>query len=405
MPRVLIFRRDSFCYDSLNVFSERLAKALDHMGVETDFFDAGAEGAIRFSSDNIFEKTKYDAAVAFNAGGQHNSFLDDGSNVFDHYGIPFFNYIVDHPLVHHGNMRSECENYYVVCLDRDHVKYIEDHYPLVKGTFFLPLAGIENGAETDTSYEEFLNRPYDVAFTASFDDFRVLDEEIDGYPRLLKELVNSQIDIMLDNRSMTVEGALKIALESNGAMSEAGISYEDAAVATRITNRWIKAYIREEVMRYLLLAEIPVHIWGTGWDRMTDVDHDLMILHDPVSYDKLPSVCDKSRICFNIMPWFKDGLHDRVPTAMLAGAAVLTDGSRYIDELFTAQGSEENIYTYELADPESLPGILRRMIDSPEELYEVSVRGMSFAKKNMTWDALAAKFYGFITSVRDTDVK
>ena len=39
-----------------------------------------------------------------------------------------------------------------------------------------------------------------------------------------------------------------------------------------------------------------------------------------------------ARIALNVMPWFKDGAHDRVFTAMLQGTAALTDDSRYLRE-------------------------------------------------------------------------
>ncbi len=340
----------------------------------------------------------YDAAIAFNAGGQHNAFLNDGRNAFDAYGIPFFNYIVDHPLVHHGNMSSSCRNYYVICVDGEHRDYVDRHYPEVKGSFFLPLAGSAPDDQTGQSPDEFSSRPYTLGFTGSFDDFRILDEEIDSYPLLLKSLVNTQIDILLSDRGLGLEASLDTALDAMGLKDNPELDYEQCAVSTRIVNRWIKAYIREETVRYLLLGGEPVHIWGTGWDRMDDVPDGSMIVHPPVSYDSLPGICNQTRICFNVMPWFKDGMHDRIPTAMLSGAAILTDGSRFIDKL--PNGGRDMMCLYDISRLEELPGYVQSLVNDPEGLYETACRGREYALKHFTWNSLAKQVISIMESVK-----
>ncbi len=339
----------------------------------------------------------YDAAIAFNAGGQHNAYLNDGRNAFDAYDIPFFNYIVDHPLVHHGNMTSSCQNYYVICVDGEHKDYIDRHYPEVKGAFFLPLAGSAPDDYTGQSCEEFLSRPYTLGFTGSFDDFRILDEEIDSYPVLLKELINTQIDILLTDRSLGLEKSLDMALDAMDLKDNPELDYEQCAVSTRIVNRWIKAYTREETIRYLLLSGEPVHIWGSGWDKMEDVPDGAMILHQPVSYEKLPEICKQTKICFNVMPWFKDGMHDRIPTAMLSGAAVLTDGSRYIDAL--PNGGSDMLCLYDAGNLNALPRYAEELVCDPVRTYETAERGRNYASKRFTWHVLAEQIISIIDKI------
>ena len=45
------------------------------------------------------------------------------------------------------------------------------------------------------------------------------------------------------------------------------------------------------------------------------------------------------------MPWFKNGIHDRIFNSCLNGAVSLSDSSIYIDELFT---DRQNIILYDL---------------------------------------------------------
>ena len=48
----------------------------------------------------------YDAVLAFNAVGQQNYIYDD-RNLWDSMGIPFVNYIVDHPQMHEKGTHAQ----------------------------------------------------------------------------------------------------------------------------------------------------------------------------------------------------------------------------------------------------------------------------------------------------------
>lgn len=39
-----------------------------------------------------------------------------------------------------------------------------------------------------------------------------------------------------------------------------------------------------------------------------------------------------AKVSLNVMPWFKDGAHDRVFNSILNGAVCVTDPSRYLEE-------------------------------------------------------------------------
>ena len=67
----------------------------------------------------------------------------------------------------------------------------------------------------------------------------------------------------------------------------------------------------------------------------------------------------RAKISLNVMPWFKDGAHDRVFNSMLNGAVCLSDGSRYLDECLK---DGEDYVKYDLADLAELPGKIRRIL-------------------------------------------
>ena len=79
-----------------------------------------------------------------------------------------------------------------------------------------------------------------------------------------------------------------------------------------------------------------------------------------------------ARIALNVMPWFKDGAHDRVFTAMLQGTVALTDDSRYLREECR---DGENICFYSLRALEQLPDQVVSLLEDPVRMAELAERG------------------------------
>ena len=59
------------------------------------------------------------------------------------------------------------------------------------------------------------------------------------------------------------------------------------------------------------------------------------------------------------MPWFKDGAHDRIFTAMLQRTVCVTDDSRYLRGEF-ADG--EGLVYFSLKEREHLPGLVKTLL-------------------------------------------
>ena len=102
----------------------------------------------------------------------------------------------------------------------------------------------------------------------------------------------------------------------------------------------MRSYFRGEIIKSLVEEEIPVHVFGANWDKLDCKKKEYLIPNgrevDSVTCAR--AIAD-ARISLNIMPWFKDGAHDRVFTAMLQHTLSLTDDSKYLREI-AADGKE-----------------------------------------------------------------
>ena len=89
-----------------------------------------------------------------------------------------------------------------------------------------------------------------------------------------------------------------------------------------------------------------------------------------------------------VMPWFKDGAHDRVFTSILNGTVCVSDESKYLLETLKEQ---EGVFYYKLQEIEQLPQLVKRLL-TEDELREKAVpRGKEIVEKDHTWVARARK--------------
>lgn len=96
-----------------------------------------------------------------------------------------------------------------------------------------------------------------------------------------------------------------------------------------------------------------------------------------------------SRISVNVMPWFKDGAHDRIFNTMLNGAVCLTDSSLYLEEILK---DEENVLLYNPSHMEVVPEKVGRLLEEPGQKTLQNIREQAYhtALKDHTWASRAS---------------
>ena len=333
-------------------------------------------------------RREYDAALVLNSWGEQNVSLDSGENLFDKAELPFFNWIMDHPGEHIGHLSTRCRNYHMICVDRDHVTFLKKYYPDIRSADFLPLP-VEDEDTAETSFESFINRGYDVVFSGNCQDTDHMRELFEQCPEDRRELLYFLAEHLLEHRELSYEAALEEVLE---AVYEREISAEEMREYVSLTTPvipYIRACVREEVIRELMKSDIRLHLFGNGWERFQkELSSGNTVLEGTAGFEELSGIYRNSKMVLNIMPWFRNGTHDRIPAGMFAGAAVITDHSRYLDEIAEKDGIDSGIVFYDIAHPGELEGILKDRLDNAEKLYENAITGRGFAEKRMHADAV-----------------
>lgn len=380
IERIILFRGD---IETTGYFSEQMEKTLIANGYQTIFYDYECEKA---SLERIlpFIQRGKTAIVTFNyhgIAGPNEVCFDEASGRFmwEDFDIPYINIVVDHPFYYDRFLKQVPPNYYHVSIDRYHDAYMTYYYPEIKRGPFLPLAGTSLHEKGD--YKPISERSMDIVFTGNYtkpEDFDLYierhgDEYADFYRGMIKELLD-QPDLLLED--VARRHILREIPEAT-----------DDDIKETISNMifldmYIRFFYRGEAVRVLAEAGYKVHIFGGGWEDLECKNPENLILGGSLNSLQCLEKISDAKISLNVMPWFKDGAHDRIFNTMANGAVCVTDGSIYLHEIIEDQ-RQAAFYTLEEID--KLPQVVGDLLANPEKMQTMADEAFSFVMKEHMW--------------------
>lgn len=380
MKKIVVFEHG---VETLSFFSMQIAKYLTQAGYAIFVYDLELEQPEeQMRKLRKFCKAGETVVITFNFNGLRgeDEFYNQGELFWKQLRIPCINIMVDHPFYYPALLDKVEEElgrelYYQVAIDRDHEKFMKRFYPQWKEhVIFLPLAG--------TRVEEIpKQKEYDVVFVGNYtlpSHFRKYIERIDDeytafYDGIIADLI--------EHPDMTMETAFEKHLKRE--MGE----ISDRDLRTCMGNMifldlYVRFYFRGDVVKRLAEAGIPVHIWGAGFEQVECEKPENIIIEGPTDSEGCLKALSKAKIALNIMPWFKDGSHDRVYSAMLNGAVCVTDESVYLKEECR---DGENIMFYSLQDYSDLPDRIRDLLEQDQQREKIVQCAYEKVGKKHTW--------------------
>ncbi len=391
MKKVLLFKGD---IETQGYFSERIAEALEKMGHETFVYDLSRPWESTGKFFRFFEKDNT-VLINFNFHGMSGEeyFLDEnGTMMWDALKIPSYNIVVDHPMYYHHFLEKVPQGYHHISIDRNHEKYMRRFFPQIENGPFLPLAGTElypNKSNVPIQY-----RKYDVTMVGNYchpDTFKKYITRIDDE---YTAFYYGMIDDLLANPWKTVEEVAESHLiDELGEVPEEELKKTMAALT--FIDLYVRYFLRGQAVQELADAGIKVHVFGDGWQRLPcKHSENLINMNSLDSEGCLKKLC-QTKISLNVMPWFKDGAHDRIFNTMLNGAVCVTDSSVYLDNILH-DGGDCRIYS--LSQMEKLPDIVRELLKDPEQMQQIADGGYEMAKAGHTWAHRAKVLHELIDS-------
>ena len=384
--RIIFFEGD---IETTGYFSRQMEKTFLKEGYQTYFFDyekaaKSASGLLRFI------KRGETAVVTFNYHGLcgKNEIVYDeemGGYIWDTFDIPCINIVVDHPFYYHHFFECLPKRYIHVSIDRNHDRYMQEYFPDIRRGPFLPLGG--TGLYEDGNYPKIADRPMDVVFVGNYEapeNFNVYIERIDDeYTAFYMGVIN-ELKVHPDR---LLEDVMKehILREIPEATHE---ELKETMGHIIFLDMYIRFFFRGEAVRILAEAGIRVHVFGSGWEQLVCSAKENIIVGGSLDSLGCLEKISQGKISLNVMPWFKDGAHDRVFTSILNGTVCVSDESKYLLETLKEQ---EGVFYYKLQEIERLPQLVKRLLIEDELRKKAVTRGKEIVEKEHTWAARARK--------------
>lgn len=291
----------------------------------------------------------------------------NGENYYDKLGIKSYNYIVDSPIYYEDSLKQAPKLGTLLCVDKKHVEYVKRFYKNINNAYFLPLGGDNGVLGIQDDWEK---RKIEVLFVGCRKvDLNTVDFSEDEWDMLLK---------LLKNTDLLTESVLEQKIRGiNPQIDE--INLREKIWENRKIDICLVTYIRERVLQVLIEAGIDVNVYG-NWEGWEYVNNPHFIQGGFLSQEEVLDKMKDSKIVLNVMPWFKDGIHDRVINAMLAGAVCLTDNSKWMSEMFD---DREDYWSYSLKELEKLPQIVKKILKGNHD--EMRMRAYKKADDGHRW--------------------
>lgn len=344
-------------------------------------------------------------------------------SLWDETETPCHNILLDHPLYYYQFYDRLPKHYRQWSVDRKHQEYMKNYYPEVSLAGFLPLAGtllsetplsgvpvsgtafseasvseaafsggdavqklgILSKTAADTGLLSMEKRKQGVVFTGNYTPPSVFEPYILRNGKEYADFYYGIIEELLRHPERTLEEVGEERLrEEMGAVGKEEL--RQCFAYMNFIDLYVRNELRGRVIASLAEAGITVSVYGKGWDKLWAEKGKVFRKHCRVegALDSLGClrVMTQAKISMDVMPWFRDGAHDRIFNSMLNGAVCCTDGSRYLSEQLI-DGQE--VVFYDRSHLEQLPGQVQDLLDHPERLALIQEMGFWKAAAGHTW--------------------
>ncbi|HBD78689.1 MAG TPA: glycosyltransferase family 1 protein [Roseburia sp.] len=379
--------------ETLSYFSHQMAGEFQKLGYAVFFYDLKQEES---SAGKLrkFIRPRETVLVTFNFQGLEKEagvYREGIGYLWDTYHIPCYNIAADHPYFYDDRLKDLPEKYRHISIDRRQKAYFEEFYPEYVSRGFLPLAGTglrqgedeaktgKAGAQGDA---EQAAPCYDVILTGNYTKLSFFEPYINWINEEYAAFYRGIIDDLLEHPACTVEEVALAHCEREMG-KEPNDQLRIALHKMIFIDLYVRNYWRGKAVRTLVNAGIPVHVVGKGWEELENVRHpECLKLHPQTDSVTCLEMLADAKVSLNVMPWFKDGAHDRVFNSILNGAVCVTDPSCYLEEELH---EGEGVCYVALQDMDALPEKVKDLLQNDSGRNEIVRRGRAIVEQKHTW--------------------
>lgn len=378
-------------YGSLRLHVDQLAEALRGLGAVVDVVDLVAPDP----APRLLAAVAGGTDCVFGFSGVGSDIAVPG-RFLERPGFVYATFYVDHPVHHLQRLSARIERHAVFFLDRTHVGFTETWAE--PGAFshlgFLPPGANTLAAPVDATDPGFAARDLALLFTGTYRGAPVAPWA-DWPQNPARTLAAETSRRMAEDGRLPLLDALRATLEAAGAALTPDLLRTAAPLLSAIQLH-AEAWHRHRMLAALGGAGVPLTVYGNGWAPLCAL-HPSFRFGGVGSFEETLALLRRARVVLNINNGFVAGGHERVFTAMCAGAAVFSEQSGFYAEAFR-QGEE--MATYDINRPDQAAERLAALLADEPRQAAIARAGHARAMGEHRWETRAAELLGVVRSLR-----
>lgn len=365
-------------YGVLRLFIDELAEAFGRAGVRPVVIDAQQSGALAAA---LQDRSLHGARLVFtfNILGEA---LHEGRPIGQVFGAPHVIQYVDHPLAHTDKLDGTTGDAGLLFVDDTHAAAVERAYG--PGRFahlgFCPHAAIGEARTPDPDPDAFLKRrPIPILFSGSI--FDPGPRPWADFDDVVRQIHDAAFDIAMGEEWMPAHDAVAMAMGGLG-LDPADPRWRLLYKGAGLVHQHVRMHRRLMVLNAAARLGLPIHACGRGYEPWLEAFGNITHL-GALDVTESIAVMARSRVLLNVNANFGGGSHERVFTAMKAGAAVASDASTYYRSQFKP-GAEIVFYRWGQLDSD-LEGIAA-LAENPDAAFQLARAGRARVLDQHGWD-------------------
>ena len=374
---ILIYKSDPICYGVLNGFADAIADRLDAMGYLVELFEL-----IPGREDELLQFT----GLRFRAvlGIQTYAFsirFQDGRNLHDEIKGPKINLIFDHPIWLKHHLEKGPKDQFVITHDKNYVTFIEDYFPEVKKTFWIPPGGSLWPAREE--------KEYPLTFVGSYHDADLWQGEYETAQEISGGIAAEFMEEARSHLHWPWEKSMRRVVErrvrANVMAEPTGKEFRELLYLCKPVCFIVMCRIREKIIETILDSGLELHVFGDSWRGGHWKNYTNLVIHPQVSPEESLAIYSRSRLSLNIMSWHKDSMTERIANMMLNHCVVVSDESDYLAAHY-GNNTENDMILFDLEKISEIPDRIRYYLQHDTERDAMAERAYEKASFEETWE-------------------
>lgn len=374
MKKILVIKGFS-AYNVLRCAADEIARGFAHYGYQVEMLDMQEPDISVKLVDCLDRRDEY----AFYFSMQAIGWEQECTALPQLQEMRRVGWLVDDPFFHEGRLVSSAgTGAYVLTVQDTFTRRIRENYPK-----FTQIQTLYHGGFYSGEVPAWEEREIDVFFPGSYTTAQAAQqklESLDGVFEFIGQKVKDRL--VLNGQTNTWDEELRSYLKE----IYFEISEEELQTLLRELyplDEFQRACIREKMLEVLLEAGIRVSVVGKGWDAYAGRgrEHLDVLSAEGVDIKEVVRLMQRSKIVLHNIN-FTSGMHERIFTAMLAGA-ICVSGEYDLLKRFFANGIE--MVMYPQSEPQCLPAIVKGLLSNPEHARKIADAGREKALQKHTW--------------------